>query len=338
MWWVFLFLFFLFMLFIIATNNPNTQEASEIIEQEIDADVIDPIDALIERLENEDAKDDISQENRDEEVRENSDIKTSSHRWFFARLFWINRWEEVEEQLEVIAHSEEDIIWESWTSENSHSSNSISSSYNTTDNDYISQVYVNNSGFIRKWDNTSSWVDTSLSSVYSENRISSLQDTDKQIWAAFFEVNPYSLRLNNKYFSETLWYLMAWDILKQIWNKNNYGCFEVEVYISQTAYGKVWYVCEKYLTYLPHGILETEIVPLESISDIPNTKIWDVIVIEADQFDIQWKALFSWDSIDQMSEIDTNWCFIGRVYSVQSWWYKELVWLVQTFCLQELYR
>lgn len=326
------------MLFIIATNNPNTQETSEIIEQEVDSDTIDPIDALIERLENEDEKGELPQENRDEEARENSDIEASSQRWFFARLFWRNGWDEINEEVEVTIEPEEDIIWESWPLSEVDSSKSLSSSQDIPENTHNSEVYTNNSGLIATWEKTSSWLDTPVVAFYDEDDISSLQEAEVQVSDVFFEVSPYSLRLNNKYFSETLWYLMQWDILKQIWAKNHYGCFEVEVHSSQTAHGKVWYVCEKYLTHLPHGILETEIVPLESISDVPMTEIWDIIILETDQLDIQWKALFSWDSIDQMTEIDANWCFVGRVYFVQSGWYQELIWLVQTFCLQELYR
>lgn len=60
----------------------------------------------------------------------------------------------------------------------------------------------------------------------------------------------YSLKLNNKYFNETLAYLRKWDKIEKVWTENSKWCFKVNVLSSYNNVNKwkKWYVCKKYLS------------------------------------------------------------------------------------------
>ncbi len=58
-----------------------------------------------------------------------------------------------------------------------------------------------------------------------------------------YEIWVKALKLNNKTFSQTLWYMAEWDVVTQLSKANSYGCFEVQVEYSL----KKGYVCKKYL-------------------------------------------------------------------------------------------
>ena len=126
-----------------------------------------------------------------------------------------------------------------------------------------------------------------------------------------FEVGVHSLKLNNKYFNETLGYMMQGDSLKQLSVENAYGCFQVEVLNAKNTEnnGKTWYVCKKYLQDTQN---KNEVVKTPAAS---YTQVGDIITVE--------KAVTFWDDInlepgdqiDQMTSSDENGCFLAHVYN-----------------------
>lgn len=328
--WVLLFLFFLFMLFIIATNNPEiSRENSEVqIEQEETEETVDSIDELIERLENEASE----QEFVSEDAGEDDNLSVSEEperRWFFARLFdrdsgqtkdtdtWLpdNLLEPEEATQQSLQDSDDTEVQTPYVS------------HNTT-----TQSTPNTS--LTKSLNSSYWTDTVTSPQWERAKI----ESDELLQDSQYTVIVHSLRLNNRYFNETLWYLMQGDIVKQVSTKNSFWCFEVEVLSSNTAYKQMWFVCEKYLQIHNSEINETEgSIQEVSLWDFPLTYIGDIIELTTPQLDINGYALFSWDTIDQMSDLDSKGCFIWKVFTVQVGGYSELLGHVQEFCAHMLY-
>jgi hypothetical protein len=50
-----------------------------------------------------------------------------------------------------------------------------------------------------------------------------------------FQIGVHALKLNNKYFNETLGYMMKGDKVKQLQAENAKGCFEVEIITAQNT-------------------------------------------------------------------------------------------------------
>ena len=67
-------------------------------------------------------------------------------------------------------------------------------------------------------------------------------DLETQIGKSY-EIWVHALKLNNKYFNQTLAYMSRGDRVTQLTQENSHGCFMVEV--EKTW--KNWYVCKKYL-------------------------------------------------------------------------------------------
>lgn len=194
-----------------------------------------------------------------------------------------------------------------------------------------------------RWDNWTS-MHQKISNTYISTDVYKKNDND--IIASYrdkiyYEVFTYSLRLNNIFFDTTLGYLMKWDVVKRKWDIYTSWCFEVEVMISSTAQGKTWYVCKRFVTPVSEDVIYSDIswsYTQNNISSFPYTEIGDVITLTNFQLDIGNKAIFDWDQIDQMTEIDSDGCFIWRIFYIQPGGYTELKWHVQVFCNYEIYR
>lgn len=131
-----------------------------------------------------------------------------------------------------------------------------------------------------------------------------------------YELAVKSLKLNNKYFNETLWYLSNWDIVTQISAENSYGCFEVTV--EKNA--KQGYVCKKWFIKAD----DTQNTPLnneENISETVTEKvevtsptyIWDQIIMNDAFIVIDNLPLERGDIVDQLTDTDMYGCFTALV-------------------------
>lgn len=168
-----------------------------------------------------------------------------------------------------------------------------------------------------------------------------------------YKVAVKSLRLNNLYFSRTLWYLNQGDTLKQKGNQNSNGCFEAEVLSAQNSdnLGKVGYVCQKYLTpssqTSPENTDENQTgmqegttpknTVLPDLSRYPKTQIGDIITLEKSGSIIlkEYTDLATGDQVDQMTNIDAMGCFIAHVYHSSLHTSKDMVGKI---CLQDIYK
>jgi len=130
-----------------------------------------------------------------------------------------------------------------------------------------------------------------------------------------FQIGVHALKLNNKYFNETLGYMMKGDKVKQLQAENAKGCFEVEIITAQNTENiwKTGYVCKKYLQDLTSenvsGIIE------EEYQTVYTSKIGDIITVEKKVVLENGIELIQWDQIDQMTVIDTQGCFIAHIFS-----------------------
>ncbi len=294
---------------------------------------LDSIDELIERLENESEEQELFSEDAVGEEDINS-AQAPESRWFFARLFRreVKQIEEITIIDEAKINNVEENIDQHSQVNQEYQQNEIQRPYIWYDAMSLSSSNIALSKF---WD-TPQWTDRWVSS-WVEGINSAW---DESFHNNYYTIAVHSLKLNNKYFNQTLWYLMRGDIIKQISAMNSFWCFEAEVVSSHTAPIEKWYVCKKYLQ-----IYETETEAYESIIETekqvflntPKTQIGDIVTVQVAQLDIQKYALFEGDTIDQMTDLDKEWCFIWRVLSVQAKAYSELIGHVQKFCPHMLY-
>jgi len=148
----------------------------------------------------------------------------------------------------------------------------------------------------------------------------------------------HSLKLNNAYFTETIWYLMNWDTVKQVSEESSRGCFLVEVIASQsTTIWTKWYVCKKWLTdssapkvdsVQTDSILAKEVkeelknekeesIPADVV-EMPVWKLGDLMTIESGFTLFAWEvALEKWDVVNQLSDVDANGCYDILVLSTK---------------------
>ena len=342
LWWIFLWLFFLFMLFIISSNNPERiiQDTNGDEQSSTQGDELDIVDELIERLENEASEQD--QENTQSEMEDSWDTEDQAlewqRQWFFSSLFNFRR--DSQEDTDVV-EDESDLDSANQSIENETESD-ISEWGNETSENITTTIY--NEWWQTSFGHLSVWqyqINTSSSWVASQKNRENNTSGDHQAIGSRFQVATHSLRLNNKYFTETIWYLMKWDELVQLTEKNSYGCFMVDVVSSHTAQDIQGYVCEKYLEILDE-VSHRETAPMnndiETTVLVPDTVIWDLISITSPQFDIDNLALFSWDMIEQLSELDSYGCFTWRIHFIQNGWYKELLSRVDQFCFKDIIR
>lgn len=141
-------------------------------------------------------------------------------------------------------------------------------------------------------------------------------DMETAIWN-IYEIEAYSLKLNNKYFNKTIAYLQMHDRLIQTGAENSHGCFEVEV--QDAKYVTTWtkgYVCKKYLNKISHT---TQIEGEDIISDgTVSSEIGDLVQVAQDIILEDGSMLSQGDFIDQWTTIDENGCFHGIVFTAKN--------------------
>lgn len=327
------------MLFIIASNNPETTTQNNNWEQESlsDSDTSDIVDELIDRLESEAADDDIWDTQNDTETWEDTQTQDaqSNEEWFFSRLFGWTR-NDSEPSWEELSNDEdrEEIVDADMDGRDVESEDQWDRQTDIT--------VPHNEGEQAPWGHLTVWDTWGRSISYEMSYYTSTDITEISEWGKIgsrFHVATHSLRLNNKYFDKTLWYLMSWDELIQISERNTYGCFKVDVVMSSTAEGAQGYVCERFLEMIDEEtmIIESSDTMRETWLTL-DTEIWDLITITYPQVDIGDVALFSGDQIEQLTEIDAWGCFTWRIHFIQDWWYRELLSRVDSFCFENLLR
>jgi len=163
-----------------------------------------------------------------------------------------------------------------------------------------------------------------------------------------YSVWVHSLKLNNKYFNTTLWYLMRGDTITQTTVENSYGCFEVLVDNSVHASnnGKTWYVCKKWLTEksgdessvnnAPKVVVQTPVSEESSVNrdaiyiELPQLGIWTLTALTNDAGSLSNSiSLSSWDVIDQLDAEDESNCFTALVRETAI---PASIWKVITVC------
>ena len=254
------------MLFIISSNNPTEIENTVNSEDNQTLTERDIVDELISRLEDEDGSDQDDIYEQLEQLVEEDDA-VQENKWFFARLF--NRSDDASEV------SDENNNWELWeealwnTDSNSEEANSGTLQDADDVNAWSHQATVffdsqqsSNQQHLSKWASTNAhWVHfihPAQQSVSDYVIDYDFEDGD------MYSVNTHSLRLNNKEFTTTLWFLLEGDVLQQLSAKNYYGCFLVEVLESTTALWMKWYVCDRYVKQLPEEeLIEESFLPIE---------------------------------------------------------------------------
>ena len=264
--WILLLVFFIFMLFIISSNDPqrvnltsswtvaswqtqswwvdqNLDELMKLIDNENIQDVKSSLqwkDNIKEKVEAEVISNSntytdvklIDWENNDWltvsiEERDENNIKENK-KWFFARLFGKNDFKEGAIEDKSMSWSEiieaETVIIQQ---ENSESNDLITSEDN----------FDSSSNIIKVSSDTNTDIHVDKKVIYPGGNLQT------QIWKTY-EIRVEMLKLNNKYFTQTIELMNRGDRVKQISDENQYGCFQVEVLTT----GSNGYVCKKYLT------------------------------------------------------------------------------------------
>lgn len=234
-----------------------------------------------------------------------------------SKLFW---WSKDEEESNIVEE------WWSIEVENQGSINGKWEDKQDSMNDTSVVLSHKNDGLTKKSENKKShWISKIARDIapeiYGESELPWI-NLETAVWNTY-KVWVYSLKLNNKYFSETLGYLKKWDTLLQKTAENSFGCFNVEVISSENKSNntKLWYVCKKWLEadnsimQEANNTLEVEPEQVEQTDEVlPLTNIWDLIIIEKDFSSIGWGVtLVPGDVVDQMTVQDESWCFIGLV-------------------------
>jgi len=244
-------------------------------------------------------------------------IDKEEKKGLLSKLFW---WSKDEEESNIVEE------WWSIEVENQGSINGKWEDKQDSMNDTSVVLSHKNDGLTKKSENKKShWISKIARDIapeiYGESELPWI-NLETAVWNTY-KVWVYSLKLNNKYFSETLGYLKKWDTLLQKTAENSFGCFNVEVISSENKSNntKLWYVCKKWLEadnsimQEANNTLEVEPEQVEQTDEVlPLTNIWDLIIIEKDFSSIGWGVtLVPGDVVDQMTVQDESWCFIGLV-------------------------
>jgi len=255
--WILLLLFFVFMLFIISSNNPQWENNSvtwsvstwSTASWELDQNIDDLMKLINDdnslQSESEAAswiqwEVEIETESwsLDADVNENieEEANDSEEKWFFARLFWRD---ETDDNDQSSTQSGSTL---SWILINDNQENNQDSDV-VDENELISDMSTNLGAQVWKNANivksNSAW----SSKMYIDRQIVYPGlNLETAIWNTY-EIWVTALKLNNKSFNQTLWYMKKWQKVTQLTSENSYGCFQVEVLSTW----KKWYVCKKYL-------------------------------------------------------------------------------------------
>lgn len=291
------------MLFVISSNdqrNEETNTGSELTETLTWTQ--EDLDNLVEMLDNDTdtwsvVEEDKSEENKtssEEEISEEENVgNTDEDKWFFSRLFW-----------------EKD--------ENEDASNeNVEQGVETDDKN---QNLVKDTQVKEVSATTQNAIETYAPEILSHKVEIDYPGLDLETEVGNeYEVWVYSLKLNNKFFNETLWYMMQGDVVKQLTQENSFGCFEVEV-LSAKNEDNVWkngYVCKKYLSESSDSNGWDNNVTNDTPS-VSLTKVWDIITVEKETVLENGIMLSPGDIVDQMSPASENGCFTAHILSSQN--------------------
>ncbi len=325
------------MLFIISTSNTtnNTQSWSTATSSGELVDAEDTLDDLIDMLDGEESAswttleystESSSGSESEEEMQEDVQEEEEDKKWFFDFLFWGD--DEEDESVET----------NSWSTQsgttNQTSTGMIDDSQDTdttpvdssdTDSQIESEVIQSkDDGLVKtSGDKATTYKDTSAYDEY----VASLpwNNIVAKVWNRY-TVWVKALKLNNKYFNQSLWILYSGDTLEQIWTENSYGCFEVRVISSKNTKmnAGVWYVCKKWLKMDTSNDASPISNPETQVDDIPKentqtpvevtTYIGDQISVSDLFIVLDNVPLEKWDIIDQVSETNIyTGCFSALV-------------------------
>lgn len=357
------------MLFVISSNDADKKDVTEVNVQS-GAIVVDSSDVT----ENVDVLEDMlgDDEKQEVEIIAEDEDNTEEKQWFFSKLFGSSK-DKQEESNEVENQTEDkndenenkDIVeveveTEGQEKEKQWFFSKIFKKDDPSDN-------INNQNTSREDANLvkNTWSDQS-----SDNDIANISKYAPEVLKTDivypginletqpgkkFEVGVHSLKLNNKYFNETLAYMLKGDIVRQITSENAYGCFEVELMTSalKKNIGKTGYVCKKYLQDLQDDSIDQSNIVEENKAEntestnesedtqenetsknIPKTNIGDIIKIQKPKAVFGDITLIAGDCVDQMTEIDEQGCFMAHVYQTSI---QDSIGKVGRICVSDIY-
>lgn len=290
--WVLLVLFFIFMFFLITIWNPDKASNEDTLSGAIETlsdtweAIEDEVDELIAIVQDEVISDEKGTESLDDKKapkdRDAEKDSKEEKKSILEKIFW------KDDEEKSLKEESDDVVEESISSQEADVSEADEQSSNqslTAEQQYYISEYLTEPKTQK------------LPGVNLETKIGNT-----------YAVAVHSLKLNNKYFNETLGYLMKGDTLRQITPENSYGCFAVEVLESShaTNSGKKGFVCKKWLEESSNVVVdEVVVVPVDS-------EIGTVLLAQEDTM-IDGYQISSGDIVDQLSSpVDGSAQFLVR--------------------------
>lgn len=172
-------------------------------------------------------------------IEEEVSQEDKNEKWFFARLF--GRDDDESESDNTLDDINTTMTWSQDKVSEISVNQSNTSTWTSKISDEITTTEVN------KISTT-----TNIVKSISERNTTTYKNTveihpglnlETAIWKSY-EIGVTMLKLNNKNFNKTLALMNKWDVVTQLTQENQYGCFEVELAVNQQK----WYVCKKYLS------------------------------------------------------------------------------------------
>lgn len=298
------------MLFIISSNNKageNTLTGTTNIETSTGTEKED-LDNLVDMIDGEENEmneeaDEIQEDNSQDNVMTDEADKTDTQaqeetqeekEWFFSKMFG-GKSDDTEEVKEEITNE----VDENYTVTQENLVKDTKETQISSETAYVVQTYA--------------------PEIYAQPISYPGENIETQVGKEY-EIWVYSLKLNNKYFNETLGYMFKGDRIVQLGEENAYWCFEVEVLSAENTdnIGKVGYVCKKYLSDTSASTQQE--VAQENISKNPSmslTNVGDVITVEKDFTMSNGIILSVGDTIDQMTPATEDGCFTAHVLTAK---------------------
>ena len=145
-----------------------------------------------------------------------------------------------------------------------------------------------------------------------------------------YELAVYSLKINNKNFTQTLWYIHSWERVIQLTQENEKGCFLAQVEKNNIQ----GYVCKKWFREVKNDVISPEkpvqeskilLQTLSNGKEIGSLHVVSTVLLE---WEIQLQKN---DILDQLTTLDSENCFTGLVRDSQ---FSDSYGKVWKFCVQ----
>lgn len=318
-------------------TDKNLDSLMKIIDSEKNNELVE---------ENQEAKETM----QDQASSENDIIKSSSwtidskeevsqwdknEKWFFARLFGRDEQEDASETSEKV-DTDATMTWSQEDSSDTSIDQSNTSTWSTIitdkvtvkedeDNDISSDTNI-----VKSTTNDTNTLYKDAVSIYPGSNLKT------QIWKSY-EIGVTMLKLNNKNFNKTLALMNKWDVVTQLTQENKYGCFEVEVSMTQQK----WYVCKKYLSEVSDlntsTLNQEENATIQTVQEqtwavvkkkdiiptitTPVGSYYKIAISNSSFFDVILErfTLSKWDILKQVSNAnENNWCVDMKVVGTNS--------------------